>query len=58
MKEEEAMEKVYIVWYRNTEIGKTGIWGVYSDPGKAEEIAAYIDIEWDWPAWWNEEIVQ
>lgn len=58
MKEEEAMDKVYIVWYRNTEIGKTGIWGIYSDPGKAEEMVEYIDREWDWMAWWNEEIVQ
>ena len=58
MKEEEAMDKVYIVRYQNAEIGRTGIWGVYSDPGKAEEIVAYIDAKWGWLAWWNEEIVQ
>ena len=52
------MDKVYIVWYTNTELGNTGIWGVYSNSAKAEEMAAYIDTEWGWPAWWNAEVVQ
>lgn len=37
------MNKVYIVWYQNAKLGKTGIWGVYFDPDKAEETVAYID---------------
>ena len=52
------MDKVYIVWHTNMELGKTGIWGVYSDPDKAEDMVAYIDEKWGWPAWWNEEVVQ
>lgn len=52
------MDKIYIVRYIDTKLGKTGIWGVYSDPDKAEDMVAYIDTKLGWPAWWNEEVVQ
>lgn len=52
------MEKIFIVWYHNEELDKTGIWGIYSDTNKAETVIQYIKANWGYRAWWNEEEVQ
>lgn len=52
------MSKVYIVWYINTELGKTGIWGIYSTVEKAEDMIRIIREDFDYTAWWHEETVE
>lgn len=51
------MEKVWVVWYRNDH-GRANIWGIYSTEEKAIATRDYIETDYNWTAWYNDEEVQ
>lgn len=49
--------KVFVLWYRNTETHYTGIWGIYATEEKAESNKRTAE-DLDFICWINEEEVQ
>lgn len=56
MKEDEAMMKVYLVWYFNPEVSENQamLWGLYTTKEKAEKALT----ECGFHGWINEEVAE